>query len=205
MSQNRKRKFSINGKQPSEFGMNEEQQGAHNMSRIRTHRTTENQGRGTETVGPKHPSAIDPSKDPNNDPKERLHGAVGVPAKEWLSDESIENLNGLRSRFEVKIAAFRSGYGYLGREEKQILLTNIKMEHSSKLFKDQWFTYGKWSQGIGRGDVIVFDATLKDGKLQYPTNVTLIKSASKTERPKSGSSGTHRGSGGSGVQMEIRF
>ena len=204
MNRKRKRDFSVSGKQQNEFGMNEEQQGGYNMkgayniSRKQTRRTIENQGSGREIVGPERLSATYPGKDPRT----RLCGAVKVRTEEKrLDNETLKNLDEFRTRFEAKIVAFRWGYGYLGREEKQILLKNIKMEGSGKLLKDQWFACGKWTQRFGVGDVIAFDATLKDGKLQYPTKVSLIESAD----PKSGSSGTPRGSGSSGVQMEIQF
>ena len=202
MNRKRKRNFSVNGKQQAEFGTNNKQQGEFKMNSVLTHRTIGNQDRVAETVGPESLSVTYPGKDPNNDPKERLHGAVKVRAEEKrLDKETLKNLDEFRTRFEAKIVAFRWGYGYLGREEKQILLKNIKMEGSGKLLKDQWFACGKWTQRFGVGDVIAFDATLKDGKLQYPTKVSLIESAD----PKSGSSGTLRGSGSSGVQMEIQF
>lgn len=202
MNRKRKRNFSVNGKQQEEFGTNNKQQGEFKMNRVLTNRTIGNQDRVAETVGPESLSVTYPGKDPNNDPKERLHGAVKVQAEEKrLDKETLKNLDEFRTRFEAKIVAFRWGYGYLGREEKQILLKNIKMEGSGKLLKDQWFGCGKWTQRFGVGDVIAFDATLKDGKLQYPTKVSLIESAD----PKSGSSGTLRGSGSSGVQMEIQF
>ena len=189
MNHKRKRNFSVNDKQQSEFGINEEQQGEYNMSRIRTNRTIENQGRGTETVGPKGLSAIYPGKDPNNDPKERLHGAVGIPAKEWLPDESIENLDGSRPSFVAIVGKTTWEDGYQGRKERRVWLKSVEMEGFGKFLKNQCFSPGNWSQGIGAGDVIAFEATLKDGKLKYPTNVTLIKPAS--------------GSGGAPVQIRL--
>ena len=211
MNRKRKRNFSVNGNQQGEFGMNDEQQGGYNMkgapnmSRKQTRRTIENHGRGTETVGPKGLSAIYPGKDPNNDPKERLYGAVGIPAKEWLSDESIENLDGGRFSFVVIVGQTTLEDGYQGRKVRMVWLKSVEMEGSGKRLRNQRIAPGNWSQGIGRGDVIVFDATLKDGKLKYPTNVRIRKSASKTGGPKSGSSGTDREWDGSGVPMEIPF
>ena len=200
MSQNRKRKFSINGKQPSEFGMNEEQQGEYNMkgkfdmNRMRTNRTIENQQRET-VASPKDLRAAHSRKDP----KKRLCRSVGVQAAEKGFDkETLKNLDGLRSRLGAEIVEYRWVSGYLDRKEKQLLLKNIKMENSSKLFKDQWFTCGKWSQRVGVGDIIAFNARIKDGKLQYPTNVTLIKPESN--KFSSGGRGTSEG-----VQTELPF
>lgn len=129
---------------------------------------------------------------------QRLYGAVGSTSGEKdVDNETLKNLDGSRFTVTAEIGAFRWGYGYWDRKEEQVLLKNIKMQNSGKLFKNQWFACGKWTQGLKVGDTIVFDAILKNGKLQYPRNVNLIKTGSGNFGPPAPP--------GSGIQMKMPF
>ena len=169
MSNEQQRGFNLN--------MNEEQQGEFNMNRMRTGRTNEHQGRVTGTERPKD---LRPTYKNSKDVSTRLNGARNVRAEARISDEAIENLDGLRTRFTAKIGEFRREYGYNYMPVRKVLLKDIKMRGFFDMcLRDRlWLTCGKWAQSIGVGDVIEFDARLEEGRLKNPTNVTLINSES---------------------------
>lgn len=157
------------------FNVNEEQQGKFNMNRVLTNRTSTYTGNLTEKTGPKDLRPQYSSKN-SKDQLTRLHGERNVQAETRISDEAIENLDGLRTRFVAEIGEFRTEYGYQDIPVRKVLLKDIKMRgFFDKRLRDRlWLTCRKWTQGIGVGDVIEFDARLEEGRLKNPTNVTLI-------------------------------
>ena len=179
MSQKQRRNFDVNEEQRRNFDMNLEQHGGINMKRELASRNVEYQVRVTETAGPKDLSATYRSKDAN-DGMTLFSGLRGARAEERVDADTVNLLDELRLRFTAEVGPFKSVLGYLSWEERQILLKNIKMEHSHKLFKNQWFACGKWTHGLETGDVIVFDARLEGGRLMNPTKVTLKKASSKS-------------------------
>ena len=158
------------------------------------------QGRGRETESPKDLRHIYSGKEQ----RRRLQGLHQMPAAppgesgEKAVENTIRNLEGLRTRFTAEIDQFGWGYGYLGKREKRVLLKNVRMAGSRKrLINQVRFPCGEWTQHLGVGDVISFDARIKNGKLLYPTNATLIKAGPRTSNPQA--------TAGAGIQMEFSF
>lgn len=134
--------------------------------------------------------------------RRRLQGLHQMPAHppgdngEKAVENTIRNLEGLRTRFTAEIARFR--WIYDGGWEKKVLLINVRMAGSRKLLSNQvWLTRGEWTQHLGVGDFISFDARIKNGKLLYPTNAALIKAGASTSNPQA--------TAGTGIQMEFSF
>ena len=158
----------------------------------------EHQGRGRETESPKDLRHIYSSKEQ----RRRLQGLHQMPAAppgesgEKAVENTIRNLEGLRTRFTAEIERFR--WVYDGGWEEKVLLINVRMAGSRKRIINQvWLTRGEWSQHFGIRDVISFDARIKNGKLLYPTNATLIKAGASTSNPQTTAAG--------GIQMEFSF
>lgn len=134
--------------------------------------------------------------------RRRLQGLHQMPAAppgdsgEKAVENTIRNLEGLRTRFTAEIVRFR--WIYNGGWEEKVLLINVRMAGSRKrLINQVRFTCGEWTQHLGVGDVISFDARIKNGKLLYPTNATLIKAGPRTSNPQA--------TAGAGIQMEFSF
>lgn len=131
---------------------------------------------------------------------QRLHQTPTAPSRETREkavENAIENLDGLRTRFTAEIEKIDPfGYGYLGKPEKRVLLKNVREIGTRKrLINHAWITSGKWDQHLGVGDVISFDARIKNRKLQYPRNVRL-------RTPANASHATQE-TGDSAIQIEI--
>ena len=128
---------------------------------------------------------------------QRLHQMPAVPSgdsREKADRNAIENLDGLRTRFTAEIVRFR--WIYDGGWEEKVLLINVREIGSKELIKDHfWLTCGKWTQPLSVGDVISFNARIKNRKLQYPTNVRL--------RIPVNASHPTQGTGDSTIQMEM--
>ena len=135
------------------FNMNEEQQGEFNMNRALTNRTSTYISSVTEKAVPKDLRPQYSNKD-SKDQLTRLHGERNVQAEARISDDTIENLDGLRTRFVAKIGEFRTEYGYQDIPVRKVLLTDIKMRgFLDKHLRDRlWLTCGKWTQSIGVGE-----------------------------------------------------
>ena len=158
----------------------------------------EHQGRGRKTESPKDLRHIYSGKEQ----RRRLRGIHQIPAAppgdsgEKAVENTIRNLEGLRPRFTAEIVRFR--WIYDGGWEEKVLLINVRMAGSRKRIINQvWLTRGEWTQHLGVGDVISFDARIKNGKLLYPTNATLIKAGLRTSNPQA--------TAGTGIQMEFSF
>lgn len=113
-----------------------------------------------------------------NDPKERLRSTQGDPGSRSGDRINVENLEELRTRFIAEIGRFKWEYVYQDRMEEMIVLKNVRMQGSGKLFKSYLcLTRREWARAFHVGDVIAFSARVKNGTLEYPTKATLIKSA----------------------------
>lgn len=128
---------------------------------------------------------------------QRLHQMPTAPSgetREKADRNAIENLEGLRTRFTAKIVRFQ--WIYDGGWEEKVLLINVREIGSKKLIRDHfWLTCGKWIQPFSAGDVISFNARIKNRKLQYPTNVRL--------RTPANASHSIQETGGPTIQMEM--
>ena len=109
------------------------------------------------------------------DPKKRLRSIHGDPGSRSEDRVDAENLEGLRTRFTAEIGDIKECL-HQNFWKRRVLLENVRMRDSGKLLTDQlWKDVGKWTHGLNIGDVIAFDATLKNGIPMNPRNVTVIK------------------------------
>ena len=161
-----------------------------------TGRKVEHQGRERETESPKDLRNIYSGEDQRRR-LQRLHQMLAAPSgdsREKADRNAIENLDGLRTRFTAEIVRFR--WIYDGGWEEKVLLINVREIGSKELIRDHfWLTCGKWTQPFSAGDVISFNARIKNRKLQYPTNVRL--------RTPTNASHPTQGTGDSAIQMEM--
>ena len=116
-----------------------------------------------------------------NDPKERSRSICGDHGSRSEDRIDAENLEDLRTRFTAEIGKFKEKPVHQNIWKERVLLKNVRMRDSGKLLTDQlWKDTGKWTQGLNVGDVIAFDATLKNGIPMNPKNVTVIKPAPRS-------------------------
>lgn len=168
------------------------------LNSLLTGTKVEHQDRERETESPKDLRNIYSGEEQRRR-LQRLHQMPAAPPGD-IGDKAdrnaIEHLEGPRWRFTAEIDRFGWRYGYLGKREKRILLINVREINARKpLISRVWLTCGKWTQPLSVGDVISFDARVKNQKLQYLTNVRL--------RTPANASLPTQGTGGSAIQMEM--
>ena len=167
--------YNLNQKQQEGFEMNKEKREVLNMNRALTSSRVEYPE--IEKDAPKNLKATDTQ----NDPKERFRSIYEDPGSRSEDRVDAENLEELRPRFTAEVGQSKWVYGYQGRKKKRRLFKNVRMRDSGKLLAERlWKDAGKWAHGLNDGDVIAFNATLKNGIPMNPSNVTVIKPAPRS-------------------------
>lgn len=76
--------------------------------------------------------------------------------------ENLKQMCGVRTRFIATVKRFGTKKSYKGSSIETILLSDVTLSSGDVVTDHVWFTCGKWSEGLYPGNVISFNARVKE-------------------------------------------